>query len=127
MVFRMSKLNEIQQALTEIEGGRFQKVGDVYLLKSKGYKLFETRGSTLGKDKTRAGTPDTIFQDTNGQFVFVQYTTESNRLYAKLIDDLAYCQDEAKTGIDNKSVAGINTFANLPNCSLWAERSECAR
>lgn len=121
MVFRMSKLNEIQQALTEIEGGRFQKVGDVYLLKSKGYKLFETRGSTLGKDKTRAGTPDTIFQDTNGQFVFVQYTTESNRLYAKLIDDLAYCQDEAKTGIDNESVAGVILIHNSRSSSVTFE------
>lgn len=104
----MTKLNRIQQELTQIEGGRFQKLGDVYLVKKFGYHLYSARGSMIGTDKTIPGTPDTILQKEDGSFVFVQYTTtKATGLYAKLEDDLAECLDEAKTAIARDSVSGI--------------------
>lgn len=103
----MSKLNEIQNELAQIEGGRFQKIGDVYLIRKYGYTIIESRGSMLGTDKTISGTPDTIFQAASGKFVFAQYTTQFKGLYAKLEKDIKECLDETKTHISVNAVEEI--------------------
>jgi hypothetical protein len=96
----MSKLNQIQNALLEIEGGKFQKLGDAYL-HAKGYKQINSIGSLIGYDKVRPGTPDTFVPLPNGKFVFVEHTTEArDTLFPKLKEDLEKCFDIAKTGVD---------------------------
>ncbi len=94
----MSKLNQIQTRLQEIEGGLFQKLADAYLHR-KGYELINPLGSLIGVDKVKRGTPDTFIPLPNGKYVFAEYTTQQDRLLEKLKTDLENCFDETKTGI----------------------------
>ncbi len=70
----MTKINQIQNAISELEGGAFQKLADSYLVK-KGYSQINPIGSVIGKNKTRTGTPDTLIPLPNGKYVFAEYAT----------------------------------------------------
>lgn len=94
----MSKINQIQNKLRELDGGAFQKLADAYLHK-KGYKQINSLGSVIGADKVQAGTPDTLVPLPNGKYVFAEYTTQQRGIYKKLKEDLDKCFNEAKTGI----------------------------
>lgn len=94
----MSKLNQIQNKLRELSGGKFQKIADLYLYK-KGYEKINPLGSVIGADKVRKGTPDSLVTLPNGKYVFAEYTTQQEKLYEKLKSDLDKCFDEVKTGI----------------------------
>ena len=94
----MSKINQIQTKLTELDGGAFQKLADAYLHK-KGYEQINSLGSVIGADKTRGGTPDTLVLLPNGKYVFAEHTTQQDGIYEKLKKDLDKCFNEAKTGI----------------------------
>ncbi|ABB24677.1 ATP-binding protein [Pelodictyon luteolum] len=94
----MSKVNQIQRALSELSGGDFQKLADAYLME-KGYGHINSIGSVVAANKVRAGTPDTLMVLPDGSYVFAEYTTQQAGLLAKIKDDLAKCFDERKTGV----------------------------
>lgn len=95
----MAKINQIQNALKELDGGAFQKLADSYLLR-KGYPQINPIGSVAGSNKVRKGTPDTLIPTGDGKYVFGEYTTISkNQVYSKFSDDIAKCLDENKTGV----------------------------
>ena len=93
----MSKFNQIENKLKELDGGTFQKLADVYLYK-KGYEQINPLGSVIGSNKVRKGTPDTFVTLSNGKYVFAEYTTQQEGLYKKLKSDLDKCFNEEKTG-----------------------------
>jgi len=86
----MTKLNRIQSALLELEGGKFQKLADSYLY-NKGYEWINSPGSVAGSDKVSKGTPDTFFHLPNGKYVLVEYTTQQTSVFNKMKDDLNKC------------------------------------
>jgi hypothetical protein len=94
----MSKINQIQNRLRELSEGEFQKLADAYLHK-KGYERLNPLGSVIGADKTRKGTPDTYVSFPNGEYIFVESTTQQKRIDKKLRDDLEKCFDESLTGV----------------------------
>ncbi|TDY51697.1 hypothetical protein C8D99_1512 [Aminivibrio pyruvatiphilus] len=94
----MSKINQIQQALQEMDGGKFQKLADAYLTE-RGFRHINSIGSVVAADKVRPGTPDTLIASPDGKFIFVEITTQQSSLFKKMKDDLAKCFDESKTGI----------------------------
>lgn len=94
----MSKINQIQNAIKELDGGAFQKLADSYL-KKKGYDHLVPLGSVIGANKVRKGTPDTWAILPNGKYVFAEHTTQLTGLFAKFTGDLCKCFDEHKTGI----------------------------
>ena len=79
----MSKINQIQNKLLELEGGTFQKLADAYLHK-KGYEQINPLGSLIGVNKVRKGTPDTLIPLNNGKYVFAEHTTQQKDIYKKL-------------------------------------------
>jgi hypothetical protein len=94
----MSKLNQIQKQLLQLDGGAFQKLADAYL-RRKGYEQINAVGSLVGKNKVRQGTPDTFVPLPNKKYVFAEYTTQQEGLYEKLHGDLSKCLDAIKTGL----------------------------
>lgn len=94
----MSKINQIQQALLELDGGKFQKLADLFLAE-KGYGRINSIGSMAGADKEKRGTPDTLFVSPRGGFIFTEHTTQQSGLFGKILGDLGKCFDEEKTGI----------------------------
>ncbi len=103
----MSKINQIQSALKEIDGGKFQKLCDSYL-KQKGYHNLNPLGSVLGADKVRKGTPDTTVRQEDGRLIFVEYTTTTQKNVAdKLQADLRNCLNESKTGVPVSDISEV--------------------
>lgn len=94
----MSKLNQIQSELKAIDQAKFQRLSDLYLHK-RGYDCINPIGLVIGMDKVRKGTPDSLTALPNGKFVFVESTTQQERVYEKFREDLSKCFDEQKTGI----------------------------
>lgn len=126
----MSKLNQIQNKLRELDSGAFQKLADAYLHK-KGYEQINSLGSVIGADKVRTGTPDTLVPLPNGKYVFAEHTTQQGGISKKLKDDLDKCFDETQTGIAVKKIDEIvicytSTLKPKPS-KLDSLREECQK
>ena len=102
----MSKINQIESKLLELDGGTFQKLADSYLHK-KGYEQINPLGSVVGIDKSRKGSPDTFIPLPNGKYIFAEYTTQQVGVFKKLKGDLKKCFNEAKTGISVSKIEEI--------------------
>ncbi len=102
----MSKINEIQNAIMELDGAAFQKLGDCYFFK-KGLGSIEAVGSVAGKNKTKTGTPDTLFRTSDNRYVMIEYSTQADNVVKKFTDDLTKCFDENKTGVPISSIEKI--------------------
>jgi len=95
----MSKITQIQNRIREINPATFQVLCDAYLFKAYQFKDIKSLGTVIGKEKTKTGTPDSIFKRPNGEIAFAEYTTQENGVVDKFLDDLAKCLDENKTGV----------------------------
>jgi len=124
----MSKINQIQSRLLELDGGAFQKLADLYLSK-KGYERINPLGSVIGTNKVRKGTPDTLVTLPNGKYVFAEHTTQQSGVYGKFKDDLEKCFNEAKTGIPVEKIEEV-VFCYTSNLAPAEENSlaeECKK
>ncbi len=103
----MSKVNQIEIAIRELEGGKFQKLCDSFITAKENVEITST-GSHVGTDKTIKGTPDSYFINENGQFVFIEYTTTQKKgLLNKILDDIDKCFDISKTKIPKEKIDKI--------------------
>ncbi|WP_238885245.1 hypothetical protein [Clostridium sp. YIM B02551] len=102
----MSKLNQIQQKIQELNGGSFQKLADSYLV-SCGYGHIVSLGSVVGNDGTRKGTPDSYFILPNGKYAFAEYTVKKSGLYEKIEEDIDKCFDFSLTNIRAEEIQEI--------------------
>jgi hypothetical protein len=102
----MSKLNQIQFALIELDGGAFQKLADAYLVE-RGFGYVNSIGSVIAANKVRTGTPDTLITTTKNNYVFAEYTTQQSGLLDKMKGDLIKCFDETKTGIPTNNIERV--------------------
>ena len=119
----MSKLNQIENALSSLGDAAFQKLADVYLHK-KGYEGVNPIGSVIGSDKVRTGTPDTLITLPSGKYIFAEYTTQKGGTGNKLKADLHKCFDEKKTGI---SVTKIEEIVLCHTSLLTSKEEESLR
>ena len=71
----MSKLTDIKQRISQMDGGEFQELCDAYLSKL-GYKNIHSLGMKSGTHKTTKGIPDTYFTEVDGKYILVMYTTQ---------------------------------------------------
>ena len=81
----MTLVNKIENAIKELEGGRFQKLGDEYLRKKYNFKIVSL-GSQEGTDKTTKGTPDSYAEE-DGKYVYIMYGTHKS-VISKLEGDI---------------------------------------
>jgi uncharacterized protein YeeX (DUF496 family) len=94
----MYKLNQIENKLKELEGGRFQILCNE-LLDRQGYGMVTKSGGQVGTDKTIKGTPDAYIFNSNGKFKFIEYTVKEKKVFEKFKDDISKCLDERKTSV----------------------------
>lgn len=102
----MGSLNQIKSKLLEMEGGIFQRLCDDWLHR-KGYENINPIGMMTTTDRVVKGTPDCLFIQSNGKYVFSEYTVQQDRLAQKLEDDICKCFDEIKTGISSEQIGEI--------------------
>lgn len=107
----MSKINAIEKELSNINDSVFHKLIDRYLSKKYGY-LIHSIGTKSGEDKPTAGTPDTLITLSNGNYIFVEYTTQKSGVKAKFLGDLEKCFDASKTGIAISNIQEIILACN---------------
>lgn len=93
-------LQKIQNALININETVFQDLGDCYFYaKSGSCGTINRRGSQVGKQKTKKGTPDTSILLPNGKYILIEYSTNITKGVTKLLSDVSNCLDYSKTGI----------------------------
>lgn len=103
----MSQINQIQEELRQIEGGRFQTLANQYPYRRYSLNNIIELGSQCGTDKTTTGVPDMYSVGENGHYLFAAYTTSNSDIRNKLLNDAKDCLDRSKTGINPQLIDRI--------------------
>ena len=123
----MAIITTIKERINALSPGDFQILCDAYLLK-EGYSNIMCLGTQTGARRTTKGTPDTYFCDDIGKYIFVEYTTQKENLFAKINLDIDKCLDIGRTGIPLTDIAEIiycHTSSNLTPQNDRALRIKC--
>ena len=113
----MSQINQIQEELRQIEGGRFQTLANQYLYRRYSLNNIIELGSQCGTDKTTTGVPDMYSVEENGHYLFAAYTTSKSDIRDKLLNDAKDCLDKSKTSIDPQLIDRIVLCHTTPRLS----------
>ncbi|MFQ8704770.1 MAG: hypothetical protein ACLR9T_01800 [Thomasclavelia sp.] len=103
----MSKINTIQNAIKELEGGSFQKLFDAYLYKKYKFTNIQTLGVQDGTNKTTKGTPDSFVVEDDGKYILIMYGTVGTEAFGKMKKDILSCFNTDKIEIDEKKIKKI--------------------
>lgn len=103
----MSKINIIQNAIKELEGGSFQKLFDAYLYKKYKFKNIQTLGVQEGTNKTTKGTPDSFVIEDDGKYILIMYGTVGTEAFGKMKEDILSCFNKDKLVIDENKIKKI--------------------
>lgn len=107
----MSKINQIEQELSQIDASKFHKLINTYLSKKFSF-MVHSNGTKIGEDKPISGTPDSFVALEDGNYVFVECTTQKSDIVSKFSKDLNKCFDETKTGIGISKIKKIILACN---------------
>ncbi len=103
----MSKINQIQLAIKELDAGSYQKLMDAYMYKKYPYGDIKTLGVQAGTNKTTPGTPDSFMVDQDNKYIFFMYGSWQNGAYKKIKQDILSCVDKNKVNIDKSKIKKI--------------------
>lgn len=103
----MSRLNAIQIAIKELDGGSYQKLIDAYLYKKYQFKNIQPLGVQTGTNKTTKGTPDSFVKDEDGTFTLIMYGTVEDNPFSKLKKDILSCFDQDKLKLSEDKIKKI--------------------
>ncbi len=123
----MATIESIKQKILQLDAGSFQNLCDAYLSKI-GYPNIVSLGAKAGTQKTTPGTPDAYFTTPDGKYIFVEYTTQLESLFAKIKDDLGKCLDTSRTGIPHNKISEIiycHTSSNITPLQDQEVRTLC--
>lgn len=107
----MSKINQIEKTLQEIDATEFHKLVDSYLSKAYSYHIV-SNGTKIAENKPIKGTPDSFVILENRKYIFIEYTTQKTNIVSKFLKDLDKCFDKDKTGIPIASIEKIILACN---------------
>lgn len=91
----MLRTADIEMRLSQSEPGIFQKICNEILCR-KGYVPYKYTGSVMGSNKTQKGTPDSVFTNPQGEYVYVEITTQKERIDTKIEKDVEKCLNKIK-------------------------------
>ncbi len=89
----MLKTSDIEMRLSQCEPGIFQKICNEILCHN-GYIPYKYTGSVKGSNKTKLGTPDSVFVDSSKKYVYVEITTQEENIESKIKSDVKKCLDK---------------------------------
>lgn len=118
----MSKINIIQNAIKELDGGSFQKLFDAYLYKKYKFKNIQTLGVQDGTNKTTKGTPDSFVIEDDGKYVLIMYGTVGKEAFGKIKKDILSCFNKDKLEIDENKIKKI--ICAYSSTNIHAEQQE---
>lgn len=94
----MATITEIKRAIDTLSPAQFQEFCDSFLVK-EGYDNIVGLGTQPGTGNTTKGTPDSYCRNSNGKYVFVEYTIQKSDLFKKIKGDIEKCLDSIKSGL----------------------------
>lgn len=111
----MLKTSDIEMRLLQCEPGIFQKVCNE-ILYHNGYTPYKYTGSVKGSNKTKLGTPDSVFTDSEKKYVYVEITTQKDNLESKIKSDIEKCLNKISSSpFLNKKISKIIFMHNHEN------------
>lgn len=114
----MSKVNQIQKAITELNGGQYQKLLDKYIYKRFGFTNIMPYGSQTGTNKTTKGIPDSYVRTNEGKYILIMYGTVEASSYKKIEKDILDCLNPQKTKIGIEEIEKIICCYTSTNISI---------
>ena len=103
----MSKFQKIENSLIEINGAVFQELCDKLISRNiRDISGISRTGNQVGKQKTRKGTPDTFILMQNGNYIYIESTTNSTDKH-KLEKDIKACFDAKKSKLSSNKIEKI--------------------
>lgn len=103
----MSKINNVQQAIMQLEGGAFQSLFDAYLYKKYKFNNIHTLGVQTGTNKPTKGTPDSYIYNDDGTYTLINYGSVSDYSTKKIKADILSCFDDAKLKLEKSKISKI--------------------
>lgn len=98
-VLKMSVINKVESAILSLDGGKYQKLMDAYLMRKYQFSNINPLGVQTGTDKTTKGTPDSYVECDNGQYIIIMYGSVEAASFSKLKSDILSCFNESKLSI----------------------------
>lgn len=121
----MNKINVIQNAIKELEGGSFQKLFDAYLYKKYQFNNIQTLGVQEGTNKTTLGTPDSFVLTKNKKYILIMYGTVQNDGFQKIKKDILSCFEKDKLKLEGEKIEKI--ICAYSSTNLHVEQIEALR
>ena len=103
----LNNVNLIQTAITQLEGGAFQKLFDQYLYKKYKFKNIQTLGVQTGTNKPTKGTPDSYVLTDDGKYILINYGSVSSQPVEKIRADILSCFDKSKLLLPKEKIKKI--------------------
>jgi len=111
----MLKTSDIEMRLLQCEPGIFQKICNE-ILYHNGYIPYKYTGSVKGSNKTKLGTPDSVFTDSEKKYVYVEITTQKDNIESKIKSDIIKCLNKISSSpFLNEKISKIIFMHNHEN------------
>lgn len=116
----MAYINDIQQAILQLEGGAFQKLFDRYLMKKYKFKNIQSLGVQVGTNKPTKGVPDSYVVTDEGNYILINYGTVAKNQEEKIRKDILACFDDSKLQLPKEKIEKIICGHTLSNMHIEA-------
>lgn len=103
----MSIINVVEKAIVSLDGGKYQKLMDAYLMRKYQFSNIHPLGVQTGTDKTTKGTPDSYVECDNGQYILIMYGSVEAASFSKIQSDILSCFDVSKLSIPVEKIERI--------------------
>lgn len=95
----MSIINTVEKAIVSLDGGKYQKLMDAYLMRKYQFSNIHPLGVQTGTDKTTKGTPDSYVECDNGKYIIIMYGSVEAASFNKLESDILSCFNTSKLSL----------------------------
>ena len=103
----MSRINEIQRKILELDGGAYQKLVDDYLCAKYKYPNIQPLGVQTGTNKPTKGIPDSYVYTENDKYILICYGSVKEQAARKIEKDILDCLDESKSFVSEDRIEKI--------------------
>ncbi len=103
----MSRINEIQQKILELEGGAYQKLIDEYLYAKYKFPNIHPLGVQTGTNKPTKGVPDSYIHTDNDKYILICYGSVKEQAAKKIEKDILDCLNKSKSFISEDRIDKI--------------------
>lgn len=111
----MTGITDVKSRIIQLSPARFEEFCSTLLYKV-GHKNIYELGIKAGTGKTKTGNPDTYSRNNNGKYTLVVFTTQQNKIYDKILEDISKCFDLVDKELSIEKIETIiccHTSSNL--------------